>query len=244
MTTPPPTPTPPPFVARPTAKGNPPFDPRRAPLLGRDSHLPAIAASAQTAQALRQRFAQPPTWQPELRSEPLFTQRSPLPAAVLLPLVQREQGLHLLLTQRSSQLSTHAGQIALPGGRTDPEDPSPTATALREAQEEVGLQPSNAEVLGSLPIYATGSAFLVTPVVALVQPQLLTPNPAEVAEVFEVPLSFILDPANHQRHRAQWQDQTREWFAISYLDQQQQAERFIWGATAGMLRNFYRFMAA
>ncbi|MBS7349806.1 MAG: CoA pyrophosphatase, partial [Comamonas sp.] len=213
-------------------------------LVGCDSHLPAIAASAQTAQALRQRFAQPPSWQPELRSEPLFTDCSPRPAAVLLPLVQREQGLSLVLTQRSSRMSTHAGQIALPGGRTDPEDPSPTATALREAHEEVGLEPSSAEILGSLPVYATGSAFLVTPVVALVQPQRLTPNPVEVAEIFEVPLHFILNPANHQRRRVLWQDQMREWFAMPYHDEQQHAERFIWGATAGMLRNFYRFMAA
>lgn len=223
--------------------GIPSFDPRQVPVLGRDTHLPAVARQAQTAHALRQRFAQPPAWQPELRGEPAFTQRPMAAAAVLLPLVQRQEGLTVLLTQRSEQLSSHSGQVAFPGGRTDPEDRDAIATALREAWEEVGLAPQRAQVLGSLPVYTTGSAFRVTPVVALVPPQRLNPNPHEVAQVFEVPLAFILDPANHQRHRMFWQGREREWFAMPYQDPQG-AERFIWGATAGMLRNFYRFMAA
>jgi 8-oxo-dGTP pyrophosphatase MutT (NUDIX family) len=223
--------------------GIPSFDPRQVPVYGRDVHLPAVPVQAQTVQAVRQRFARPPAWQPELRGESAFTQRPMAAAAVLLPLVQRQEGLTMLLTQRSEQLSSHSGQIAFPGGRTDPEDPDAVATALREAWEEVGLAPQHAQVLGSLPVYTTGSAYNVTPVVALVPPQPLAPNPQEVAQVFEVPLAFILDPANHQRHRLFWQGREREWFAMPYHDPQG-AEHFIWGATAGMLRNFYRFMAA
>ena len=226
--------------------GIPSFDPRQVPISGRDSHLPAVARLAQTEQALRQRFAKPPVWQPELRGEPAFVERPVAEAAVLLPLVQRTGGLTVLLTQRSAQLSSHSGQVAFPGGRTDPEDRDAIATALREAWEEVGLAPQRAQVLGSLPVYTTGSAFNVTPVVALVPPQPLKPNPQEVAQVFEVPLAFILDPANHQRHRMFWQGREREWFAMPYKDPHDPlgAEHFIWSATTSMLRNFYRFMAA
>jgi len=223
--------------------GIPSFDPRQVPIYGRDVHLPAVPVQAQTVQAVRQRFAHPPVWQPELRGEPAFTQRPMAAAAVLLPLVQRQEGLTVLLTRRSEQLSSHSGQVAFPGGRTDPQDRDAVATALREAWEEVGLAPQWTQVLGSLPVYTTGSAFNVTPVVALVPPQPLAPNPQEVTQVFEVPLAFILDPANHQRHRLFWQGREREWFAMPYRDAQGQ-EHFIWGATAGMLRNFYRFMAA
>jgi len=115
--------------------GIPSFDPRQVPISGRDSHLPAVARLAQTEQALRQRFAKPPVWQPELRGEPAFVERPVAEAAVLLPLVQRSSGLTVLLTQRSAQLSSHSGQVAFPGGRTDPEDRDAVATALREAWE-------------------------------------------------------------------------------------------------------------
>ncbi|MDH1377915.1 CoA pyrophosphatase [Comamonas aquatica] len=220
----------------------PNFDPRQVPVIGTDSHLPAVPAAGQTPQALRARFAHPPQWQPEVRKEARFAPRTPAHAAVLVPLVLREE-LTVLLTQRTEQLSTHSGQVAFPGGRQDPEDADATATALREAQEEVGLDPGQVEVLGSLPVYETGTAFMVTPVVALVQPvAALHPNPYEVADVFEVPLRFLLDPAHHQRHRLHWQGLEREWFSMPYLDAGR--ERYIWGATAGMLRNFYRFMVA
>lgn len=220
----------------------PNFDPRQVPVIGTDSHLPAVPAAGQTPQALRARFAHPPRWQPEVRKEVRFAPRTPAHAAVLVPLVLREE-LTVLLTQRTEQLSTHSGQVAFPGGRQDPEDADATATALREAQEEVGLDPGQVEVLGSLPVYETGTAFMVTPVVALVQPDApLHPNPYEVADVFEVPLRFLLDPAHHQRHRLHWQGLEREWFSMPYLDAGR--ERYIWGATAGMLRNFYRFMVA
>ena len=217
-------------------------DPRQVPVIGTDSHLPAVPAAGQTPQALRARFAHPPRWQPEVRKEARFAPRTPAHAAVLVPLVLREE-LTVLLTQRTEQLSTHSGQVAFPGGRQDPEDADATATALREAQEEVGLDPGQVAVLGSLPVYETGTAFMVTPVVALVQPDApLHPNPYEVADVFEVPLRFLLDPAHHQRHRLHWQGLEREWFSMPYLDAGR--ERYIWGATAGMLRNFYRFMVA
>ena len=211
-------------------------------MVGTDAHLPAVAAALQSPSALRMRFAQPPQWLPEVRKEARFANRAPAQAAVLVPLVQREE-LTVLLTQRTLQLSTHSGQIAFPGGKQDPEDADAIATALREAHEEVGLQAQQVEVLGSLPVYETGTAFIVTPVVALVQPDVvLKPNPDEVADVFEVPLRFLLNPANHQRHRLHWQGLEREWFSMPYDDRG--VERYIWGATAGMLRNFYRFMSA
>lgn len=217
-------------------------DPRLAPLIGVDSQLPAVPLNAQTPQALRSRFAEPRDWRPEILAERRFTERAPSDAAVLVPIVLREQPT-VLLTVRSAALATHSGQVAFPGGKRDPQDASAEATALREAHEEVGLAPQNVEVLGRLPIYVTGTAFHVTPVVALVQPQTrYFPNPGEVADLFEVPLSFLLNPAHHERHAIHWQGAQREWFAMPYQDGAQQ--RYIWGATAGMLRNLYRFLAA
>ncbi|GAB2735246.1 CoA pyrophosphatase [Melaminivora jejuensis] len=218
------------------------FDPRTVPVVGVDAHLPRVATAAQQPDALRQRFAAPPPWTPEIRREPKFADRAPAQAAVLVPIVLHERPT-VLLTERTANLSTHSGQVAFPGGRSDPEDRDAAATALREAQEEVGLPPERVEVLGQLSTYITGTAFIVTPVVALVQPgAALTPNPDEVADVFEVPLDYLLDPAHHQRHLLQWQGQQREWFAMPYQDGEHM--RFIWGATAGMLRNLYRFMLA
>ena len=217
-------------------------DPRLARLLGIDSQLPTVPLGAQTPQALRMRFAQPPQWLPESMTEKRFTTRQPSDAAVLVPIVLREQPT-VLLTVRSARLSTHSGQVAFPGGKRDPQDISAEATALREAHEEVGLSPQNVEVLGRLPVYVTGTAFHITPVVALVHPQpSYFPNPGEVSDLFEVPLSFLLNPAHHERHAMQWQGVDREWFAMPYQDGEQQ--RYIWGATAGMLRNLYRFLAA
>ena len=220
----------------------PDFDPRRVPVLGVDAHLPAVPASAQTPEALRQRFALPPVWQPEVVQERSFSSRVPAHASVLLPIVMREQPM-MLLTERTLHLSTHSGQVAFPGGRADPQDASPAATALREAWEEVGLEARFVEVLGVLPAYVTGSSFIIAPVVALVHPEcVLHANPGEVAEMFEVPLAFLLDPAHHQRHAFDWQGVRREWFSMPYQDGAK--NHFIWGATAGMLRNFYRFMRA
>ena len=217
-------------------------DPRLAPLIGIDSLLPAVPPAAQTPQALRSRFAEARDWKPESMLERRFTSREPSDAAVLVPIVLREQPT-VLLTVRSARLSMHSGQVAFPGGKRDPQDVSAEATALREAHEEIGLAPKNVEVLGRLPVYVTGTAFHVTPVVALVHPQpSYFPNPGEVADLFEVPLSFLLNPAHHERHAMQWQGVEREWFAMPYQDGAQQ--RYIWGATAGMLRNLYRFLSA
>lgn len=220
----------------------PNFDPRAVPVLGVDHHLPRVPVDRLMPAALQQRFVAPPVWQPEVRSEPRFTQRMPAQAAVLLPLVVRERPT-LLLTERTAHLANHSGQIAFPGGRVDPQDADAVAAALREAEEEVGLTRDYVQVLGTLPIYTTGSAFVITPVVALVRPGFtLTPNEGEVADVFEVPLDFLLDPANHRRHAFEAEGLRREWFSMPYQDAA--GERFIWGATAGMLRNFYRFLAA
>lgn len=225
------------------------FDPREVPVLSVDRDLPPVPAERMLAPALRARFAVPPCWQPEVEREPQFSDHPPAQAAVLLPLVQRATGPTVLLTQRTQHLPTHAGQIAFPGGKIDPHDGSARAAALREAQEEVGLHPQHIEVIGELPTYRTGSGFVVTPVVALVQPPFgLCPNPGEVDAVFEVPLSFLMNPANHRRHAFEWHGRQRQWFSMPYLEVLPHAkapvERFIWGATAGMLRNFYRFLLA
>lgn len=228
---------------------SPVLNPRAVPVVGVDHHLPPVPAERLQPQALRTRFAAPPTWQPEVVREPKFSERPPAPAAVLLALVQRAPGLTVLLTQRTAHLPTHAGQIAFAGGKVDAHDANAQAAALREAHEEVGLHPRHVEVIGELPVYSTGSGFHITPVVALVQPPFeLAPNPGEVDAVFEVPLDFLMNPAHHRRHAFEWQGQQRQWFSMPYHeplpDATASVERFIWGATAGMLRNFYRFLLA
>jgi len=217
-------------------------DPRRAPVIQVDRHLPAVGVDVLTPQGLRERFLRPPTWQPEWVAEKKFVNCSPQQAAVLVPIVSRPVPT-VLLTQRTAHLSTHAGQIAFPGGKVDPHDADSIQTACREAHEEVGLARECIDVLGCLPPYTTGSAFVVTPVVALVRPDVpWTPNPHEVSDVFEVPLAFLMDPQNHRHHEVVWQGELRHWLSMPYSDAQ--GERFIWGATAGMLRNFYRFLSA
>ena len=167
----------------------PNFDPRNIPVVGIDAHLPAVRATRLSASALQQRFSQPPEWQPEVRAEIRFADRTPMHAAVLVPLVMRDEPT-VLLTERTAHLSTHSGQIAFPGGKVEPGDADAVAAALREAEEEVGLAPELIEVLGLLPDYLTGSAFRITPVVALVRPDYEPrPNPHEVADLFEVPLA-------------------------------------------------------
>jgi 8-oxo-dGTP pyrophosphatase MutT (NUDIX family) len=154
------------------------------------------------------------------------------PAAVLFPIVLRDGGETVLLTQRTVHLRDHAGQISFPGGRVEAEDLSPIHTALRETQEEIGLASQHIEVIGFLPEYLTGTGFRVTPVVALVRPPFeLSPDQFEVAEVFEVPLAFLLDPANHKQHSLHYRGALRHFFAMPYGDY------FIWGATAGMIRS-------
>jgi len=157
---------------------------------------------------------------------------------VLVPIVAHPDGLTVLFTQRTSQLRSHSGQISFPGGRAEPEDPSPEFTALREAGEEIGLKAGQVEVIGRLPEYLTRTGYRVTPVVGLLTPPLdLAPDPREVEEVFEVPLAFLLDPRNHQRRTREFQGRTVSFYAIPY------GERDIWGVTAGILVNFYRQLA-
>jgi len=163
----------------------------------------------------------------------------PTPAAVLVPVVNRRDGLMMLLTQRSADLPDHPGQISFPGGRVEPEDASIAAAALREAHEEVGLPGDRVDILGELPYYETVTGFRVTPVVGWVEPPFaLTPDPIEVADVFEVPLAFLLDPANQQRHFRMQGELRRDFWAIPY------GERYIWGATAAMLMMFDRTLRA
>lgn len=220
----------------------PAFDPRQVPVTGIDTHLPAVPASALTATAIRERSGRNIHWHPEFSKETRFSNRPPTQAAVLVPLVAHV-GLTVLLTQRTAHLNSHSGQIAFPGGKVDPQDRNAADTALREAQEEVGLDPAQVEVLGMLPEYATGSGFIVTPVLALVSPQaVLVPNPHEVADVFEVPLAFLMNPAHHRHHEVEWAGQKRHWMSMPYL--QDARERFIWGATAAMLRNLYGYLRA
>lgn len=161
------------------------------------------------------------------------------PASVLFPIVLRPGAPTVLLTQRTAHLRDHPGQISFPGGRAEAHDPSPAHTALREAQEEVGLLPAHIEVAGYLPEYRTGTGFSVTPVVAVVTPPFeLSPDPFEVAEVFEVPLAFLLDPANHQQHALHYRGKLRSYYAMRYDDY------FIWGATAGMIISLYHALEA
>ena len=225
------------------------LNPRAVPVTGVDAHLPPIDAAALTPQALRSRFQAPPKWQLELPGDGgLFSARPPAAASVLIPLVMHGDGLRLLLTRRTDHLRDHAGQISFPGGRVEPEDGSAEATALRETEEEIGLSREHIEIIGRLPIYTTVTSFEVTPVVALVHPGFeLSLDAFEVAEAFEVPLQFLMTPAHHQRHSFEFAGGERQFLSMpwSHVDVTgQPREYFIWGATAAMLRNFYRFLAA
>lgn len=225
----------------------PVFDPEELPVIAAVGDLPQVPADRLTPVALRERFRAPPAWRPELLSDRPGLQRSPARASVLVALVLRKE-LTVLLTRRTDHLRHHAGQISFPGGRAEPGDADSLATALREAQEEVGLVRSEAEVIGLLPEYTTVTQFVVTPVVALVTPAFtLRPDPVEVEEVFEVPLAFLMNPAHHERRGIEIEGATREFFSMPWsgADALGAPRRyFIWGATAAMLRNFYRFLSA
>ncbi|MDE2585827.1 MAG: CoA pyrophosphatase [Betaproteobacteria bacterium] len=185
-------------------------------------------------QRIRNCLAQEPEAVPAIHEDGLGDE--PLtPAAVLFPIVLRPEQPTVLLTQRTSHLRDHGGQVSFPGGRVEDADTSPVHTALRETEEEVGMAPEQVEVVGFLPEYRTSTGFRITPVVGFVQPPfVLRPDPFEVAEVFEVPLAFLLDAANHQRHSREWRGRQRHFFAMPYGDY------FIWGATAGMIVSLVR----
>ncbi len=225
----------------------PDFDPRRTPLIGRDLDLPPVPAERLALPALRQRLAAPPPWQPELEGDPLPRLNPvPRPAAVLVPIVARPTGPTVLLIERSAHLRGHAGQVAFPGGGRDAHDAGPVDTALREAFEEVGLARERVDVIGRLPDYLTISGYRVTPIVGIVEagfePHI---DPFEVAEVFEVPIGFLMDPRHHERRRIVLQDATdRSFFAMPWHDIGSEREHFIWGATAAMIRNLYRLLSA
>ncbi len=154
------------------------------------------------------------------------------PAAVLVGVIERAGALSVVLTQRPDHMSSHAGQVAFPGGKVDPTDASPLAAALREAEEEIGLLPKHAEPLGYLDTYQTGTGYRILPVVALIDAAFeARPNPQEVADVFEVPLAFLIDRRNHKVEEAEWRGRLRRYYDIRYH------ERRIWGVTAGMVRN-------
>jgi len=216
------------------------LDPQRLPV---DSIAgePALPAERLDAAWLRARLAHPSRWEPELPDD--LRQRFPdlRRAAVLLPIVQRPEGLTMLLTTRTAHLSTHGGQVSFPGGRAEEGDSSMIETALRETREEIGLERKHIEVIGVLPDHVTASAYIVTPVIGLVTPPFeLLAESNEVAEIFEVPLAFLMNGMHHQRMSFDLPDGSgrRSFYAMPY-------ERFfIWGATAGMLRNLYHLLRA
>ena len=222
------------------------LEPELMPVLSTGENMPPIPPERLTPDGLRAHFAKEFEWTqepPEQRIKAIGG--DPRVASVLVPLVVREGGLTVLLTQRADHLSDHAGQISFPGGRREPEDIDAAATALREAHEEVGLSAEHCEVIGAMPDYLTGTGFRVTPVVALVYPPFsLQADTREVADIFEVPLAWLMNPANHEVRVFRWEGGERRFFAMPYTPAAGKAPYFIWGATAGMLRNFYRFLAA
>ena len=185
------------------------------------------------AEATRRNLATSPPRRGDHDLNPgMAPQESLIPAAVLIPLIDRPGGVTVMLTKRSQHLPDHPGQISFPGGRIDAADAGPAAAALREAQEEVGLPPQCVEVAGELDVYVTRTGFHITPVVGLVRPPFdVRPDPAEVADVFELPLALAINPANYERRARLHEGQRRYFYVLMYED------RIVWGATAGMLVN-------
>jgi 8-oxo-dGTP pyrophosphatase MutT (NUDIX family) len=176
-------------------------------------------------------------WNPGI--EPFFFQRPLRDAAVLVPVVDHGEQATLLLTKRAERLRSHSGQVAFPGGRIDPTDGSPEEAALREAEEEIGLDRSFIDVIGRMPDYVSGSGYRIAPVLSVVRPGfLLTINRDEVDDAFEVPLSFLMDPANHTRDSRMWENKERFFYTMPY------GERYIWGVTAGIIRTLYERLYA
>ena len=223
--------------------------PQSIPVISADAHLPPVPASAMTPGALRERFSAPAQWQAEMPGDAgrFNPDGNATAASVLIPLVMRADGLRVLLTRRTEHLRDHAGQISFPGGRAEPDDVDSVATALRETEEEVGLDRRHIEVIGALPVYSTVSSYLITPVVALVESEFtLALDSFEVAQAFEVPLTYLMTPAHHRHHEIEFAGQRRRFLSMPWQDPaagDQAPEFFIWGATAAMLRNLYRFLS-
>uniref|UniRef100_UPI00333EAD81 CoA pyrophosphatase n=1 Tax=Castellaniella defragrans TaxID=75697 RepID=UPI00333EAD81 len=221
------------------------FDPTAQPLLQCEA-LPGLPAECLRLDYIRSAFQRPVSWQ----VEPLFTDSfSPgMPglsdarqAAVLMPLVQREQGLHVVFTRRAEHLHDHAGQISFPGGRIEAGDRDPIAAALRETQEEIGVNGQFVRVIGVQPSFLTVTRFVMTPIIGELLPGFtIQTDRREVAEVFEVPLEVLLDPARHRLHALHLPGDAgaRCYFSITWQSY------FIWGATAVLIRNFYHYLAA
>ena len=225
-------------------------NPRAVPVIGTDSHLPPVPAEWLTPSHIRAHLAEAAHWSPPIVGDAVHQIHDPSlppprPASVLIPLIPRADGLQVLLTRRTDHLRDHAGQISFPGGRAEPEDRDAIQTALREAEEEVGLAPSDVQILGQLPTYTTVTRYCVTPVVGLLDPaHTLQLDAFEVAGTAEVPLSFLMTPAHHRRHRFEWEGQERHFLSMPWgSDPDMPDAWFIWGATAAMLRNFYHLLA-
>jgi 8-oxo-dGTP pyrophosphatase MutT (NUDIX family) len=222
-------------------------DPAAIPVLRVDRDQPAVPGDRLVPDALRRCFPVRSDWLPERPGDGVtYGDRSPAQASVLVPLVVRDGALGVLLTRRTAHLHDHAGQISFPGGRRDPDDADALATALREAEEEIGLDPQGVEVLGCLPIYTTVSGFEVTPVVALIpSPPSLKLDAFEVATAFEVPLGHLMNPANHRHHLFADPEGDRTFLSMPWRGADWQGSEddfFIWGATAAMLRNLYAWL--
>ena len=229
-----------------TTLAKPLFDPAQLPI-DAIAGEPPLPHERLTPGWLRERFARPAGWLPETADESRAVKAHPVPASVLVPLVLRPQGISVLLTQRTAHLNDHAGQVAFPGGRAEHDDVDAVDTALRETEEEIGLHRRHIEILGTLPLYYTGTGYAVTPVVGLVAPPFeLKADPFEVAEIFEVPLRFLMDGAHHEVRSATppaadgepGRPAKRTFYTMPYEG------HFIWGATAGMLRNLFHFLRA
>ena len=226
------------------------FNPQQAVIRQRFETEPTLDPLLFSPELLRSHFAKKLTWHPEETDENRHIKASQLiekrglsgyetRAAILIPIVMRQQGPMILLTKRSQSLSAHAGQISFPGGKFSPEDQNLFATAKREAKEEVGIEDSQIEILGKFPEYWTISGYRVTPVAALVQQGFtLRLNSNEVSQVFEVPMSYLMNPLNFDLRSWESDQGRRHFYTVSFED------HFIWGATAAVLRNFYLFLIA
>jgi len=203
-------------------------------------HADFVARAAERLSAAPLPEAFDPGFTPEQGDHRLAERLAPMdgrlhrPAAVLIPVVARPEGATVLLTRRSEHLKDHAGQIAFPGGKMDVADREPMDTALREADEEIGLDRRFVSPIGYLDPYLSSSGFRIIPVVALIDPaHQVRLDPSEVESIFEVPLGFLMDPARHETHQREWRGAMRRYYAMPYGDY------YIWGVTAGILRNLY-----
>lgn len=223
----------------------PGFDPQTQPIVPLSDILLPLDNTSMELGFIQKAFSSSVDWQ----VEPVFTESFQadsldligiVQAAVFVPLIQRADGMHLLFTRRASHLYDHAGQICFPGGRIEATDPDAVAAALRETQEEIGVTPDYIQLIGTQPGFLTSTRFTMKPVIGYVRPGFtIRPDLTEVAEVFEVPLSFLMDPANHFLHRAHLPDGGhRFYFSMPWKNY------FIWGATAALIRNLYHFLSA